>query len=278
MVWDKLESGGNAVLGGATLGLAGTNPFSTLGGMFGEAPAERQERLLNNEFRGVNPADFQVPGLEQLGNQRLGLANQFLAQGAPQAGMSGFRGDQAQLIRMLQSQAAGQGPGQEIARLQAANQAQDGIKNQLSQAASQRGGASPLAARMAAQNSAGISGAAANAATMGGLNAQMGAIGALGQNIGMARGADEAMNQFNVQATLQNRQQQQQAALEALRQQLMGKDLQQQGMIAGQNARTARFASIADAGKENMPTQEAVGAGFLSGILEAAMKSKKGGK
>ena len=70
----------------------------------GESPAERQERLLNNQFANVRNRDFQLGSLRGTEQHRGSLA-------AQQIGPSQFRGGQQALIGQLQNQFAGQGPG-----------------------------------------------------------------------------------------------------------------------------------------------------------------------
>ncbi len=226
-----------------------------IGGIFGESPADRQDRLLNNEFRGVGGAqDFTSGAIPGLQGQAQGLGQQFGAQNA----LGPAAGQQQALIGQLQNQFAGQGPGQDIARLQAQQQADRGIQQQLALQAGNRGSGAVLGGRTAANNAAGITGQAANTAVLGGLQAQQQAGGLLGQQL---QGAQQ--NQLG-QAGLR-----QQGQLSALQQQLQLAQLQQRGQQAQQDARTRRFGAIAGV-NPNQQTSQQLGAGLLQGLGAAA--------
>lgn len=194
---------------------------------------------------------------------------------APQMGQSGFRGDQRQLSDMLMQQAQGQGPGQRIADMQASQQVDRGLQQQLSGARSARPGGSAMAARNAAMASGQLQGAGAQAATMGGLQAQQQATGQLGAVLQGARGADQNMAlqnarlQFDTMGMDQNRQ------LELLRQQQELARAQQQGGQAYEQSLGNRF-GVQSAQPANW--ERALGAAQGLGQAYIQYKSLQGGQ
>lgn len=186
-----------------------------------------------------NQANFQLPGYEGMRDQYGNL----LGQGprtAPQAGVSGFRGDQRALGQMLMGQAQGQGPGQEIARMQAERQVDRGLGQQLAGARSARPGMSAMAARNAAMASGQLQGEGAAAATMGGLKAQDMAVGRLGSVLAQGRGQDIQRNLANAQLRYQTMGLDDRRQMELLRQQLMMNQMQQTGNIGYERALQGR--------------------------------------
>jgi hypothetical protein len=113
---------------------------------------------------------------------------------AHQAGYSGFRANQSNLINRLEAMSRGEGPS--ISR-EMLNEAMDkNTRNQSAMAQSGRGNAALMAQNM--QNNVGMLNAEANqSAAMGRVQEQMGAMQNLGLNIHGARGADEDMNRYN---------------------------------------------------------------------------------
>lgn len=115
---------------------------------------------------------------------------------AAQSQYSSFRGNQADLASRLDAQARGLGPsvaGEQLKAAQQRNAAQ-----QYSMAASGRGG--PLAAQVAANNTARLGAQSAQDASLARVAEQMQANQALGQVLQGARQGDENTNQFNAGA------------------------------------------------------------------------------
>ncbi len=197
---------------------------------------------------------------------------------APQAGQSGFRGDQSQLAGMLMGQAQGDGPGQEIARQQAGNQVDRGLGQQLAMARSGRPGQSAMGARNAAMAAGQLQGQGAQAATMGGLQAQQSAIGQLGGVLQGARGQDLQRSLSNASLRQQTMGLDDARQMELLRQQLQMNQASQQGGISFENARGGRFGT--EAGIYGMdlaqPTDQERMLGAAQGIGQAYMQYRAG--
>jgi hypothetical protein len=183
-----------------------------------------------------NQDNFMLPGYGDTRSQYSNMIGQG-PRGAPQAGVSGFRGDQRQLSGMLFDQARGQGPGQEIAQRQASQQVQQGLGQQMAMARSARPGQSAMAARNAAMAGGQLQGAGAQAASMGGLAAQQSAIGQLGGVLQGARGQDLQRNISNAGMQQQQMSMDDSRQMELLRQRMMMDQMQQQGGQAYENAR-----------------------------------------
>ena len=233
--------------------------FGSVGRMlWGDSPDEIQQKRLNNEFRDVGAPNQFISGNITGNMGRLGALERQIAGRQ----MSDFRGGQQGLVSQLQAQAAGRGPGQDIARLQAQQQADRGIQQQLAMQAGQRGAGATLGARGAASNAANITGQAGQQAMMGGLQAQLMAQSQLGNALAQGRQGDQAFTGL-----------QQQGRLEAERQQGLMAQLEQQGMLAREAARTARFGAIA--GVQPAPTQGQMMIGAISGAAQAAATGGK---
>ena len=166
------------------------------------------------------------------------LSGRYGGRDAPQMAESSFRGDQTALIRMLQAQAQGHGPGQALVRMQAQQMADRAAKQQLAAAQGGAAGGSAMAARSAAMGTAAAQSQVGGQAAMGGLQAQLGAIGQLGQVTQGARGQDLARASGNAGLELQSRGINDQAQLEALRQRLQASQMQQQGQLQFMGAKT----------------------------------------
>jgi hypothetical protein len=221
-----------------------------------------------------NQANFQLPGYEGMSGQYAGALGQG-PRSAPQAGLSGFQGDQRQLADMLMSQAQGQGPGQEIARMQAETQVDRGLGQQLAGARSARPGQSAMAARNAAMAAGNLQGAGAQAATMGGLQAQQGAIGSLGSVLGQARGQDLQRAMGNAQLRYQTMGLDDNRQMELLRQQLMMNQAQQQGNIGYEGALAGKAGQqFAYDASQPSDFQRIMGAG--QGLGQAYLAQKAG--
>jgi hypothetical protein len=159
-----------------------------------------------------------------------------------QMGESGFRGGQQSLVRMLQQQASGKGPGQALVRMQAQDTADRALKQQLALQAGAAPGGGANAARTAALAGGQLQSAVGGQAAQAGLQAQLGAMGQLGGVLDNARGQDLARAQANMQSQLGTQQgnltaQMQQTGmndekqLELLRQRLAASGMQQQGTM-----------------------------------------------
>lgn len=169
--------GGLAATGGNPLGgLVGAG-LGMFGGLFGggDPAGSEQQRLL------------MALAQEQAGRRAPGM-------GLSQAGLSGFRDNQRNLISGLEAMAAGRGPSAATAMLQ--QQAQAGAANQQAMAAGARGNPA-LAARNAMNNTAALQGQAAGQAAVARAQEQLGAYSQLGGAIGTGRQQDEQLGMFN---------------------------------------------------------------------------------
>lgn len=214
---------GGAALGGSLGGPLGAAAGGIIGGalgLFGGDDPKRPEIDRNN---------FNVPGYQSQYNRYGNIAANSQFRTAPQAGQSGFRGDQTQLARMLMAQAQGQGPGQQLARQHAQQMADRGVAQQMAMAQSGRPGGGALAARRAAMNAGDINAQATQSAVMGGLQAQLGATGQLGNVLQGARQQDFQRASFNADARLRQTGMNDQREMEALAQRLRLAEAQQRG-------------------------------------------------
>lgn len=160
---------------------------------------------------------------------------------AAQAGYSGFRNNQSDLINRLEALSRGQGPSLAAQQFQ---QATD--RNMASQQALAGGGrGGPMAAFNAANNMGMLGANAAQGSAQARIAEQQMALGMLGQNIQAGRGADESTNQFNAGQTNDMAR----ANLEA-RLRKMGYDDQTilgiLSQMGGQNARQAATPGLGD--------------------------------
>lgn len=121
---------------------------------------------------------------------------------AAQSQYSSFRGNQADLVAMLEAQARGEGPSLAQAQLQKATDRNQ--KGQQALAAGAQGPNAMLAQFQAMQNSAGLGAQASQDAAIARMQEQFNAQSQLGGAIGQARYGDEANNQFNAAARNQN--------------------------------------------------------------------------
>lgn len=121
---------------------------------------------------------------------------------AAQSRYSAFRGNQSDLIAMLEAQARGEGPSLAQAQLQAATDRNQ--KGQQALAAGAQGPNAMLAQFQAMQNSSGLGMQAAQDAAMARMQEQYNAQNQLGLTLHGARGMDEANNQFNAAALNQH--------------------------------------------------------------------------
>lgn len=234
-----------------------------------------------SDFLGLSPykgkapeynEHYQLPGFQSQYDQYGNMANKFGGRQAPQMRESDFRGDQRGLVNMLNAQARGHGPGQELVRRQAQNIADRGAQQQMAMAKAQAPGMGAQSARNAAFGAAQLQSGVGGQAAQAGLQAQLGAIGQLGQVTGQARGQDLARGQANMQSQLQSRGMNDQAQLEALRQRLQASGMQQQGGLAyEQNAANYQAARMAQ------PTGAQTMLGMAQGAGTAYLMGGMGG-
>lgn len=242
---------------GAGVGAVGGALLGGFGGGGGTAPS------WNNRYN--------LPGFQSQYDRYGSMASNRAGRVAPRIAESGFRPDQRALVGLLQQQAAGHGAGQALVRAQAQQMADRSAAQQMGAAQGVAGGGA-MAARNAALGMGQVQSAVGEQAAIGGLMAQQSAIGQLGGTLQGARGQDLARGQANAQMVLQNRQINDQAVLEALRQRLSASELQQRGGLA-YNANLAGY-NQAQAGKPTMGDQ-LIGAGIGAGTM-AMMGGRSG--
>lgn len=231
-------------LGSGLKGVAGTLGFDTRSGPEKDAARIAQANANIN----VDPSLFQLRGGPQRGN--------FLQQQGQQATLRGsdFRGGQQQLLSQLQAQARGQGPS--LAALQAQQAGNQGLMAQRAMAASAAPGQQGLAARLAAQQGANITGSIAGQSAMGRAQEQLGAMGQLQGALGNFRQQDINQMQTNDQARN-----------ELLRQELLNAQLMQQGGMAQQESRDRQLAALLGQAPQQGFTDKLIsGAGSLIGL------------
>ncbi len=178
---------------------------------------------------------------------------------AAQGDYSSFRGNQAELIAMLEAQSRGEGPSLAQAQLQAATDRNQ--KGQQALAAGAQGPNAMLAQFQAMQNSAGLGAQAAQDAALARIQEQYNAQNQLGLTLHGARGYDESMNQFNVG----QRNQAGQANLAA--------NLSQQGLNAGMLGAAATQSQVPTWGDKML----AGGAGAFTQYASGGMGGAGGG-
>lgn len=188
-------------------------------------------------------------GLPQAEGQYQDFGN--VANGA-QGRMAGdqFRNAQSGLLRQLQADARGNGPGQQLVRQQAQGMADRGFAQQLAAAQGARPGQSAMAGRNAAFNGAQIQSQVGGQAAQAGLQARLGAMGQMGQ---VAQGArDTDLRQLGLNDQTQ---------LEALRQRLGLTNMQQLGNEELEALRVKRGLGIA--------SQPTTGERVIGGLAQA---------
>lgn len=184
---------------------------------------------------------------------------------------SGFRPDQRALVSLLQAQAAGRGPGQELVRMQAQQMADRAAAQQLAAAQGQVGGGA-MAARNAAMGTAAAQSQVGGQAAMGGLAAQLGATEQLGGVLQGARGQDLARGSANASLVMQNRELNQNGLLEALKQRLQASQMQQQGGLEF-NRNASGYSNV----MAGQPTLGDRLMGFGVGVGQMAMQRRNQG-
>src|SRR5690242_19335903 len=148
------------------LGNGGGLSGSSVGSVLGEA----SDYLGLSPYKGQAPqynSHYQLPGFQSQYNQYGDMASAYGRRNAPQMRDSDFRGDQRGLVNMLNAQARGHGPGQELVRRQAQHIADRGAQQQMAMAKAQAPGMGAQSARNAAfgaaQLQSGVGGQAAQA-------------------------------------------------------------------------------------------------------------------
>lgn len=243
---DFVKNVGLGGLAGLPLGPMGAS-FGMLGG--GAASAAGIDLGKRGDYYNPNKANFGVPGYsrqyDNYGQQAVKASHRNAPQmvGANMGPQSQFRGNQSRMIRDLEADAAGNGPAQQLVRMQA----QGAADRALAQAQGSAAGAAPGSGAAAARTAALAGGAAQSQvgqqAAEAGMQARQGAMGQLGLSLYGARGQDDARSQANMNADLATQQanmgaQLQQTGMndqtmaEMLRQRLAAAGMQQQGGIS----------------------------------------------
>jgi hypothetical protein len=181
------------------------------------AQGQENQRRIDAEKRRQQGQAFQVPGFDRQFGRYTQEAN---AAGGRMAGEQ-FRDTQGALLRQLQADANGNGPGQQLVRMQAQGMADRGAQQQLAMAAGVRPGQAASAGRNAAFNAAGLQSQVGGQAAQAGLQARLGAMSQMGQVAGQARQGDYAQMGLNDNTQL-----------EALRQRMQLSGMQQGGQIS----------------------------------------------
>lgn len=179
-----LSGAAGGALAGSAFGPAGTIIGGVGGGLAGLFGGDQQADMRNRWDQFYNQQDGTAP---QLGP-------------AHQAGYSGFRDNQRNMINRLEAMSRGEGPSVSREML---NEATDrNTRGQMAMAQSGRGN-SALAAQNAANNVGMLGAQAGQSAALGRVAEQTNAYNQLGMSLYGARGADEDTNRFN--ASGQNR-------------------------------------------------------------------------
>lgn len=146
-------------------------------------------------FGGGGASDYQA----QLQQLAAGYGKRTAPQIGPaaQAGQSGFRQNQAGLISLLESMARGQGPSAAALQMRDAMDRASAAQSSAAAGAGGRGVNAGAAMRTAMNNTAAIQSQGARDTATLRAQEQLNATGMLGNVIGQARGADDAMSQFN---------------------------------------------------------------------------------
>ncbi len=219
------------------------------------------------KYGGVDRNNFNVPGYDQSFNQYGQMAGQYGGRQAPQAGQSGYTGQQRQFVGQMGREAQGNGIGQRLIQAQAQGQADRGMQQQFGMAAGARPGQGAMAMRNAMMNSGNMNAQVGGQASQAQGQYQLGAMQGYGNALQGARGQDDQMNQFNTDARLRQLGLNDQSQLAALQQRLQLQGLQQQGGMGYEQQRTNRFT-----GMMNAPTSGEQVLGALQGGASMYMK------
>lgn len=228
--------------------------------------SEREKRLAAQQNM------FNVPQFGQQYDRFSQTADRAQHRVAPQAAESQFRGYQDNLLRQLQADAAGRGPGQQLVRMQAQGMADRGAAQQMAMASGARPGQTASAGRNAAFNAANMQSAVGGQAAQAGLAARLGAMQQMGQASTAARGQDLQRGQFNADMNLRQMGLNDATELQALQQRLGLTGMQQQGMMSLEQMRTQ-----AQMAQKAQPKWWERGIGAAAGAAEIYANMQTGG-
>lgn len=235
------------------------------------------------EYGGVDKGNFDLPGAKERSKRLLDMAQGFGQRQAPgigrfqNSGEGEFRGGQEALIRQLQGRASG---ADSLSQIQLRQAADHNLAQQQALAASARPGQGAMAARMASQQAGNIGQGLAGQAAQAGIMERAQAQDMLGNVLAGARGQDIGQSQFNANTQNQRllemaRMQQQQygmndqALLEALRQEQANAALRQQGTMGYEGQRTQRYGAAMGTptyGEQILGGLSSAGAAFAGGM------------
>jgi hypothetical protein len=245
---------------------------SSIGGQIGGDSAGSRLSQAQKDY-GANRGNYNVPGYDPAFRQYGHMADRFGNRQANQAGPSGYTGQQRQFGGQMQQEAMGNGLGQRLIRQQAQGQADRGMQQQMSMAASARPGQGGMAMRNAAMNAGNMNAQVGGQSAQAAGQYQLGAMQNYGQFLQGARGQDDSQAQFNADARFRQLGLNDQSQMEALRQRLQLQGMQQQGGMGYEQGQTSRFNAAAGS-----PTQNEQMGGALQGAANAYMMYKQGGK
>lgn len=182
-----MGSFGNALQGAAGGAMAG-GTFGPAGGLLGG---------ILGGFGGLFGGGGSDPQQEEIRRRLLALSGP----GGPaaQAGMSDQRDRQITYLDQLQALSEGRGPSLAREMLQDSLKRSEASQAAVAASGTGRGVGAGGGYRQAANNMGAMQSQANGQMAMARAQEQLGALGMLGSNIGATRGADENMNQFNVQ-------------------------------------------------------------------------------
>jgi hypothetical protein len=183
----------------------------------GQVQAQAEKKAMQERERQRQANAFKPAGFDKQWNT---YGDVYGAAGPNRMAGQQFRDTQGALLRQLQADANGNGPGQQLVRMQAQGMADRGGQQQMAMAAGARPGQSAMAGRNAAFNTAGMQSQVGGQAAQAGLQARMGAMSQMGQVAGQARQGDLAQMGLNDQTQL-----------EALRQRMALSGMHQQGAM-----------------------------------------------
>jgi hypothetical protein len=184
MSWEQGFQGaaGGAMAGGAVGGPIGAAVGAGLGGLAG--------------YFGGDPKSQYQKQLQQLA-QKYGRMQAPQAGPASQAGMSGFRQNQAGLVSQLEAMGRGEGPSAAQIQMREAMDRAAGAQASAAAGAGGRGVNAGAALRGAMNNTAAIQAQGARDTATLRAQEQFNALQQLGQVVGQGRGQDEQLGMFN---------------------------------------------------------------------------------
>ena len=230
---------------------------NALGGI---ADSMDRSKQAEERYGGVDQGNTLVPGAGNRQRQLLGYADYAAGRASPGVSRSAATNQQYALANQLMNQAQGRGPSLAQMQLQ---QAAD--RNMMQQAALARSGPPQnlaAAQRLAMQNQSQIGAGLGAQSAMARLQEQGQAQGMLGNVLGQARGQDLQASLGAGDMALRGRAINDQAALEAYRQELQQALAQQQGGLGYEQLRAQRYGSLV-----GQPTVGESVIGALGGVL-----------